>query len=178
MNLRYFKNVCAPKKATCAPTFAKPELLSKVPIFTCPPINTSSPSSVSCKMILNARDFPLFCFKCRFYFILNLDTKDPNRSDLSQYTYYVPSILNKSVRLISVSDTTMVSIYRGNDLELNDPMMFAYDIYWKSLRSFTYLLLLVCRAGHFRYFFIISIIKIDFFALFIKLITVFCTRYI
>ena len=33
----------------------------------------------------------------------------------------------------------------------------------------------VCRAGHFRYFFIFSIIKDDFFALFIMLITYFCT---
>ena len=32
-----------------------------------------------------------------------------------------------------------------------------------------------CRAGHFRYFFIFSLIKNDFFALFIKLITYFCT---
>ena len=31
------------------------------------------------------------------------------------------------------------------------------------------------RAGHFRYFFIFSIIKNYFFALFIKLITYFCT---
>ena len=31
------------------------------------------------------------------------------------------------------------------------------------------------RAGHLRYFFIFSLIKNDFFALFIKLITYFCT---
>ena len=34
------------------------------------------------------------------------------------------------------------------------------------------------RAGHFRYFSIFSIIKNDFFALFIKLITYFCTIHI
>ena len=58
-----------------------------------------------------------------------------------------------------------------------------------SLRIFTFCALvtngLICsrsllshfyRAGHFRYFFICSIIKNDFFALFIKLITYFCTR--
>ena len=34
---------------------------------------------------------------------------------------------------------------------------------------------MVSRAGHLRYFFIFSIIKNDFFAFFIKLITYFCT---
>ena len=33
----------------------------------------------------------------------------------------------------------------------------------------------LARAGHLRYFFIFTIIKNDFFALFIKLITYFCT---
>ena len=32
-----------------------------------------------------------------------------------------------------------------------------------------------CRAGHFRYFFIFSIMKNEIFAFFIKLITYFCT---
>ena len=36
-------------------------------------------------------------------------------------------------------------------------------------------LILFSRAGHFRYFFIFSIIKNDVFALFMKLITYFCT---
>ena len=36
----------------------------------------------------------------------------------------------------------------------------------------------ICRAGHFRYFLIFSIIKNDFVAFFIKFITYFCTSHI
>ena len=42
-------------------------------------------------------------------------------------------------------------------------------------RAYAFPNMLVFRAGHFRYFFIFSIIKNDFVALFIKLITYFCT---
>ena len=35
--------------------------------------------------------------------------------------------------------------------------------------------LLPCRAGHLRYFLFLSLIKNDFFAFFIKLMTYFCT---
>ena len=44
-----------------------------------------------------------------------------------------------------------------------------------SFSSTFFYIVLSTRAGHFRYFFIFSIIKNYFFALFIKLITYFCT---
>ena len=62
--------------------------------------------------------------------------------------------------------------------------IFSLDTLWRKPRNWTHAIVTrwysplrvdVFRAGHFRYFFIFSIIKKDFFALFVKLITVFCT---